>query len=69
MNRTHLAVAALVAAAVALQGAFLHVAVAQPLASAVHDAAEPQRATFEESITVQAVAKAPAVAPAPAKRT
>ena len=55
MNRTRFAVAAL-AAAVALQGAFLHAVVARPLASAVHDAAEPQRATFEESITVQAVA-------------
>ena len=69
MNRTHLAVAALAAAALALQGAFLHVVVARPLAAAVHDAAEPQRATFEESITVQAVAKAHAASPVPAKRT
>ena len=69
MNRTRFAVAALAAAAVALQGAFLHAVVARPLASAVHDASEPQRATFEESITVQAVAKAPAAIPVPAKRT
>jgi hypothetical protein len=32
--------------------------VAAPLASAIHDAAEPARPTFEESILVQAVARA-----------
>ena len=70
MNRTHLAVAALAAAALALQGAFLHVAVARPLAAAVHDASEPQRAaTFEESITVQGVARTHPAKHAPAKRS
>ena len=70
MNPNRLAVAALAALGIALQGAFLHLAVARPLASAVHDAAEPQRAgTFEESIVVQAVAKAHAPKPAPAKRS
>lgn len=56
---TKLAVAALAALGIALQAGFLQAVVASPLASAVHDAAEPQRPTFEESILVQAVAKAP----------
>lgn len=59
MNRTRLAVAALAALGIALQGAFLHVVVARPLAAAVHEASEPRRAaTFEESIVVKGVAKA-----------
>jgi len=60
MKTNRLAVAALAALAVALQAAFLHGLVVSPLASALHDSAEPQRPTFEESILVQAVAKAPA---------
>jgi len=55
-----LAVAALAALGIALQAAFLHAVVAVPLASAVRDADEPVRPTFEESILVRAVAKAPA---------
>jgi hypothetical protein len=55
-----LLVAALAALGIAAQAAVLHVAVAAPLASAVHDAAEPVRPTFEESILVRAVAKRPA---------
>ncbi len=55
MNR--LAVATLAALALALQAAFLQAVVAAPLASAVRDAAEPSRPTFEESILVRAVAK------------
>ncbi len=65
MMNPKLAVAALAALGIALQGAFLHAVVASPLASAVHDAAEPARPTFEESILVQAVARAhPRVVPA-----
>ncbi len=60
--KSRLAVAILAALGLALQGALLHAVVAAPLASAVHDAAEPARPTFEESILVQAVAKAPAPA-------
>ncbi len=59
---TKLAVAALTALGIALQAAFLSTLVATPLASAVHDAAEPARPTFEESILVQAVARAHAPA-------
>ncbi len=55
MNR--IAVATLAALALAVQAAFLHAVVAVPLASAVRDAAEPQRPTFEENILVRAVAK------------
>jgi hypothetical protein len=62
MKTNRLAVAALAALGIALQAAFLHAVVAAPLASALHDAAEPQRPTFEESILVRAVAKAPAPA-------
>ncbi len=51
------AVAVLAAVAVALQAGFLHALVAIPLASAMRDAAEPSRPTFEESILVRAVAK------------
>ncbi|HEX9050003.1 MAG TPA: hypothetical protein VF841_05660 [Anaeromyxobacter sp.] len=58
MNTNRLAVAALVALALALQGAFLHAVVARPLASAMGYAAEPPRPEFEESILVQAVARA-----------
>ncbi len=58
MTSNRYAVAALVAAALALQGAFLHAVVAAPLASAIRDAAEPARPTFEESILVRGVAKA-----------
>ena len=57
MQTNRLAVAALVALAVALQGAFLHAVVALPLASAMGYAAEPPRPEFEESILVRAVAK------------
>jgi ABC-type tungstate transport system substrate-binding protein len=57
MKTNRLAVAALVALAVALQGAFLHAIVAAPLASAVGFAGEPQRPEFEESILVRAVSK------------
>ncbi len=61
MKTNRLAVAALVALAVALQGAFLHAVVAAPLASAVRDAADAQRPTFEENILVLAArAHAPA---------
>lgn len=61
---TKLAVAALAALAVAAQAAFFHAVVSMPLASAVHDLAEPQRPTFEEHILVEAVAKArPPVVP------
>lgn len=50
-----LAVAALAAAALAVEAAFFHVAVAAPLASAVGELREHARpATFEESITVVA---------------
>ena len=42
----------------------VHALVAAPLASAVGYAAEPPRPTFEESILVRAVAKAPRVLPA-----
>lgn len=62
MKTNRLAVAALAALGIALQAALLHVAVAAPLASALHDAAEPARPTFEEQILVKAVAKAPAPA-------
>ncbi len=58
-----LAVAALAAVALAAQAAFLHVAVAAPLASAVGElraAARP--ATFEEHITVVAARHAPRAA-------
>ena len=61
MKTNRLAVAALVAFALALQGAFLHAVVALPLASAVGYAAEPQRPEFEESILVRAVSRAPVV--------
>ncbi|HEY6098238.1 MAG TPA: hypothetical protein VIW03_02330 [Anaeromyxobacter sp.] len=55
MTNTKLAVAALAAAALAAQAAFLHLAVAAPLASAVGELRESARAaTFEESITVVA---------------
>ena len=66
---TKLAVAALAAFGIALQAAFLHSVVASPLESAMRDAAEPQRPTFEESILVRAVARAhaPAAPAAPAK--
>jgi hypothetical protein len=57
MKTNRLAVAALVAFALALQGAFLHAVVALPLASAMGYAAEPVRPEFEESILVRAVAK------------
>jgi hypothetical protein len=59
---TKLAVAALAAAGIALQAGFLHAVVASPLASAVRDASEPVRPTFEESILVRAVARAHAPA-------
>jgi hypothetical protein len=62
-----LAVAALAAAALAVQAAVLHVAVAAPLASAVGElraAARP--ATFEEHIDV--VARHPAAKAKPATR-
>ncbi len=62
MKTNRLAVAALVAFALALQGAFLHAVVALPLASAIGYAAEPQRPEFEESILVRAVARAHAPA-------
>ena len=54
-----LVVVALAALGIALEAAVLHAVVAMPLASALHDSAEPQRPTFEEHILVQAVAKAP----------
>jgi hypothetical protein len=55
MMTQKLAVAVLAAAALAVQAAFLHAAVAAPLASAVGELREPVRAgTFEESITVVA---------------
>jgi hypothetical protein len=55
-----LAIAALAAAALAVEAAFVHAAVAVPLASAVGELREHSRpATFEESITVVA-AHAPA---------
>ncbi len=57
---TKLAVAALAAFGIAIQAALLHTVVAAPLAAAVRDADEPARPTFEESIFVRAVAKAPA---------
>ena len=57
-----LAVAALAALALALQAGFLHALVAVPLASAVGYAEEPPRPTFEESILVRAVARAPSAA-------
>jgi hypothetical protein len=60
MKTNRLAVAALAALAIALEAAFLYAVVAAPIASAMHDSAEPWRATFEEDILVQAVAKAPA---------
>ena len=56
---TKLTVAALAALGIALQAGFLHAVVATPLASAMRDAAEPTRPTFEESILVRAVARAP----------
>jgi hypothetical protein len=62
MKTNRFAVAALVAFAVALQGAFLHAVVALPLASAIGYAAEPPRPEFEESILVRAVAKVQAPA-------
>lgn len=50
-----LAVAALAAAAVALQAAVLHVAVAAPLSSAVGTLAEQSRpGTYQETIVVTA---------------
>lgn len=61
---TKLAVAALAALGITLQAAFLDAVVAAPLASAVGAADAQARPTFEESILVQAVAKAPAPAPA-----
>lgn len=60
MTKSHVAVAALVAVGLAAEAALLHAVVAAPLASAVREAAEPPRPTFEESILVRAVAKAPA---------
>ncbi len=61
MKTNRIAVAALVALGLALQGAFLHAVVAVPLASAVRDADDTARPTFEERILVRAVAKARAV--------
>ncbi len=60
-----LAVAALAAAALAVQAAVLHLAVAKPLAEAIGElraAARP--ATFEESITVVAARPHRPLAPA-----
>ncbi len=60
-----LAVAALVAAALAAQAAFLHAVVAAPLASAIGELRAPARAgTFEETITVVAARPAPKARPA-----
>jgi hypothetical protein len=54
MTRT-LAIAALAAAALALEAAFLHVAVAAPLSKAVGTLAEKARpATYTETIVVSA---------------
>lgn len=66
MMTRKLAVAALAAAAIALEAAFLHVAVAAPLASALGDleATRPAAPTFEETIVVTAPP-----APRPAKRS
>ncbi len=58
MKPNRLAVAALAALGIALQGAVLEALVAAPLAEAVRDANEPVRPTFEESILVRAVARA-----------
>jgi hypothetical protein len=64
MISNRVVVAAVAAVALALQAAFLHAVVAVPLASAVRDAAEPQRPTFEERILVRAIAKrVPAAVP------
>jgi len=59
------AIALVVAAALALEGAFLHALVAAPLSSAI-GALEgaPGAATFEESITVVAERRAPKPKPA-----
>lgn len=58
---THkLAITALAAAALAVEAAFFHAAVAAPLASAVGELREHSRpATFEERITVVAAHPAP----------
>jgi hypothetical protein len=61
MMTQKLAIAAVAAAALAVQAAVLHFAVAAPLASAVGELRESARAaTFEESITVVAAPNAPA---------
>ncbi len=57
MKSNRLAVAALAALAIALEAAFLHALVAAPLATAVRDADDQVRPTFEESILVRAVAR------------
>jgi len=55
MMTRKLAVAALVAAALALEAAFLHTVVAAPLGSALNDLdASARPATFEETIVVSA---------------
>jgi hypothetical protein len=65
MMNKKLAVAALAAAALAVQAAFLHAVVAAPLASALGELRDSARAgTFEESITVVAVKPAPKAKPA-----
>ena len=68
MMTQKLAVAAVAAAALALQAAVAHFAVTAPLASAVGELrARDRAATFEESITV--VAHRPAQPAKPAKRS
>ncbi len=62
MKTNRIAVAALAALGIALQAAFLHAVVAAPLATAVRDADDQMRPTFEESILVRAVARARAPA-------
>ncbi len=64
MMNKKLAVAALAAAALAVEAAFFHAAVGAPLASALGELRDSARAgTFEESITVVAVRPAPKAKP------
>lgn len=68
MMTKKLAVAALAAAALAVEAAFFHAAVGAPLASALGELRESARAgTFEETITI--VAERPAPKAKPAKRS
>ena len=68
MMTRRLAVAALAAAAIALEAAFLHLAVAAPLASALGDFEANARPAAAETAETTVTAEAPS-APVAAKRS